>query len=545
MQALLTRAVDTLLGLSPYTPQLQSVQPAPPAPLPTLHDDVLLAILSHSSLKTVTLMMATCHLLYHEGAKAILRNWPVAFDSIGSELKARSLLCFLQAEQLSRCSHVRRLYISMQTMPSAFARSLAGLLPFMTSLKSLLLDIEHPLRYHPSLFSAFVALRSIEDLVVKGAERSCELIQSLPSSLVSAQLFFTPQNEEARQPLYSTAEFHPLAILQRSALTLKTLTCGFWWDIDPRAFISLPKVSYPNMHTFVFYESRSPTLAPYVKSFPNLAHLAIADSSLTPRWHSDHAQLAVIQRKMNLAQCSAPESPSWKQLCDYDGRLVDLWFLGLSCPIPRLILDDTPTERPPLALTDVLAYAHPTELTIAFSRCSLTDVLRSDFLSALGAEDASGLRRLTLSIELDAKEDRDLDVGRALEDIAATISRLNLTNLSIELNEVNLGKPEKAAGSKSLSREQRTLDEFDVQEFMSCLALSIPTLQDAVMSIQSPRRRGATKQGVTHARLKRRASASAPVSEPVTCKEAGCEKDSDKWWAERACGAERHAINKR
>ena len=102
-------------------------------------------------------------------------------------------------------------------------------------------------------------------------------------------------------------------------------------------------------------------------------------------------------------------------------------------------------------------------------------------------------------------------------------------------------------GSKSLSLEQRTLDEFDVQEFMSGLALSIPTLQDAAMSIRSPRlRRGATKQGVTYAKLRRRASASALVPEPVTCKEVDCKKDMDNWWAERlrACKAERHAVNK-
>ena len=104
-----------------------------------------------------------------------------------------------------------------------------------------------------------------------------------------------------------------------------------------------------------------------------------------------------------------------------------------------------------------------------------------------------------------------------------------------------------ASGSKSLSLEQRTLDEFDVQEFMSGLALSIPTLQDAVMSIRSPRmRRGATKQGMTYAKLRRRASASAPAPEPVTCKEVDCKKDMDNWWAERlkACKAERHAVNK-
>ncbi|PIL24813.1 hypothetical protein GSI_12699 [Ganoderma sinense ZZ0214-1] len=595
MQALFTSAIEALLGLrlSPYTPPLQSPQSTPPAQLPTLHDDILLAVLSCSSRQTIISMMATCHVLYHEGAKIILRNWPVALESVGSEHKARSLLRFLQAEQLSRCSYIRNLYVSMQPMPTAIAKSLADLLPRMTSLRSLFLDIEQALRYHPSLFSAFAALPSIEDLVVTGGERSCELIQSLPSHLVSAQLFFTPPNEEARQRLFSNPAFHPLVMLQRSAPTLKTLTCGFWCDINPRVLFSLPRVSYPNMHTFVFYESRSPTLAPYAKSFPRLAHLAVAETSLKPRWLPAHSQLAARERNLNLARSCSRDAPSWTRLCDYTGRLVDLWFLGLSCNIPRLILDDTPAERPPLALTDVVACARPRELSITFSRCSLTNVLDSDLLNALGTEGGSHLRRLALSIELDA-EDRDLDVGQALDDIAAGISRLNLTHVRIELNDLGLAKPDKGAGATKtrspgpahtwmfevesataapnssngagalLSRvlasvptpvsqaARHPLDEFNVQAFMSRLALSIPTLQDAFVSIQSPttRKHGVITPGATrYARLKRRApaSGSVPMSDSrwAMCKEAGCEQQSaNDWVAVRAHGAENHIVNK-
>ena len=41
-------------------------------------------------------------------------------------------------------------------------------------------------------------------------------------------------------------------------------------------------------------------------------------------------------------------------------------------------------------------------------------------------------------------------VTRLQEDIAATVSRLKLTNVSFELNEVNLGKPAKAAGAEKV-----------------------------------------------------------------------------------------------
>ncbi|KAI1790248.1 hypothetical protein LXA43DRAFT_1182628 [Ganoderma leucocontextum] len=524
-----------------------------------LNDDVLLSVLSRSSRQTAASMMATCHFLYHEGAKVILRDWPVAFDSIASEHKALSLLRFIQAEHFSRCSYVRKLYVSMQPMPAAIAQSLAGLVPRMTSLISLFLNIEQALESHRSLLSGFASLRSVKDLVVNGSERSCELIQSLQSQLVSVQLYFSPYSPGSGQRLYLNAAFHPLIMLQRSVLTLKALFCGFWCDMDPRIFVSLPNVWYPNMHTLTLYECRNPQgLSPYIKSFPSLAHLIVEENGSL--WDSDYAPLAGFQRNMNLAQqgtSSTGGTLSWKQLHDYTGRLVDLWFLGLSCPISRLRLEDTPTERPPHALTDVLGYARPTELTIAFRRCSLTDILKADFLGALCTGGASGMRRLTFLIELRGK-DRDLDMGRALGDIGATISRLNLTHLDIRVNDDGLGESEEAAdkpvapianregaprasasASEPLSLGERTLEEFDVDAFIWRLLGSIRTLQDTLVSIQSPCRCGGAMRG---ARVKTPGLGfpgdgweSEPDQVAVLCKEVECVKESDDaWWSEIA-----------
>ncbi|KAI1782247.1 hypothetical protein LXA43DRAFT_906373, partial [Ganoderma leucocontextum] len=88
-------------------------------------------------------------------------------------------------------------------------------------------------------------------------------------------------------------------------------------------------------------------------------------------------------------------------------------LLGLTCPIRHLNLEDMPTTCPPLALTDVVVYARPTELTVLFRKCSLTDVIESDFLSGLHTKGAEGLRVLSFVVWLRAR-DRDLDVGHAL-----------------------------------------------------------------------------------------------------------------------------------
>ncbi|KAI1790277.1 hypothetical protein LXA43DRAFT_891321 [Ganoderma leucocontextum] len=585
MQALAS-SIAALLRLSPYyTPQSQSSRPAPPTP-PTLNDDILLSVLSRSSRQTAASMMATCHFLYHEGAKIILRDWPVVFDSIASEHKALSLLRFIQAEHFSRCSYVRNLRVSMHPMPDAVAKSLVDLLPRMTSLDSLFLTIEHALESHPDLIPAFASLRSIHNLVINAGERSCELIRSLQSQLVSAQLYFCPDNTEAGQRLYLNPAFHPLIMLERSSLTLKMLTCGMWFDIDPRFLFSMPSVTYPNMHTFTFYESRSPGLGPYIKSFPNLAHLTEdidIDHTSPGLWDSDMSRLAAIQRSINLdipGTSPTGESLAWKQLCEYKGHLVDLWIHGFSCRISRLFLQDEPTARPPSALTDVLADALPTELTIVFRKCSLTDVLGANCLSALSTEGAAGLRRLTLRIELRAK-DCDLDVGRALDGIGETISQLDLTSLDIEVRDVGLDQSEEtsisdeadresslqpeamaaaAAGVhgdahtqtsgatttapnpdgtphaptsapewKPLSKGERTLEAFDVHAFTARFTCSSDTLQDAVVSIQSPRRCGGIMRSVRQLRIP--AGIRLPVGQVVYASELVGGEVSDRLWA--------------
>ncbi|KAI1790250.1 hypothetical protein LXA43DRAFT_1017165 [Ganoderma leucocontextum] len=559
-------------------PHMESPQHIPPPESPPkLNDDILLSVLYlYSSLQAATSMMATCRFLYHEGAKIILRDTRLPFDAGISEDKALSLLCFIQAENLSRCSYVRALCVAMQPMPDVIAQSLVDLLPHMTSLESLSLTIEHALESYPSLLSMFASLQTIKYIhVMDAGERGCELVQSLQSQLVSAHIYFTPINPDASRRLYSTAAFHPLILLQRSAPTLKTLTCGFWFDMDPRIIISLPKVTYPNMHTFTLYKCLCPSLSPFIRSFPSLAHLSV-DTNLASRW--ERSRLAGIQWAIHFQMSPTGESLSWKQLHDYTGRLVDLWILGLSCPIRRLVLEDAPAARAPLALTDVLAYARPTDLTIAFRNSSLTDVLGADCLSALRTEGASGLRCLSLVFELTAR-DRELDVGRALADIEATVCTLKLARLGIEMYDVGLdgseesendseesqddseesqddseesqdeseeesqdgseeiqetadelestfhNQPTAAFGadahvyahaetsgttaaapvpdgtppaslSEPLSLGERTLDEIDVPALAERLIRSIPTLRDAFISMQQPRRCGTEVRAV-------------------------------------------------
>ncbi|PIL37631.1 hypothetical protein GSI_01325 [Ganoderma sinense ZZ0214-1] len=254
--------------------------------------------------------MATCHLLYHEGAKIILRDTPVSFDEKMSEGKALALLRFIQAEHLSRCSHIRKLHVLMPTLPDILAKALVQLVPRMSSLKILVVAIEDALESHPDLLLVFSSLRSVDNLaVVNSGERSCELVRAFQSPLVDAKIYFNPTGRHSLADLSSKTPCHPLVMLQHSASTLTTLVAGFFVDSNIRlVFVRPPDVVYPALHTLVLRDCSSLSLAPYVRCCPNLAHLCVKYQDQSPWDDHFHAGpgpipgsgLSAIQREMNL-----------------------------------------------------------------------------------------------------------------------------------------------------------------------------------------------------------------------------------------------------
>ena len=386
-------------------------------------------------------MMATCNFLYHEGAKIIVRDTPMSFDEGASGDKALSLLRFIQAEDLSRCSHIRTLHVMMPSVPEVIANALIQLVPRMTSLKVLFVAIEGALKSHPDLLTAFSSLRNVEKLLVANAgERSLQLLRTIQSPLVEAEISFTSKAAFGIGPGPSSKdEFHPLVLLQRCAPTLTTLVLGRLVDSNIKlVFIRPPDVTYPNLHTLILHDCVALTLAPYIKAFPNLTHLCVKYQDADP-WGDvlpgappppGFGVSQLWQREMNMTLPGRLDLPlsgslslsgsgsggapcAWTRLEEYTGPLTDLWTFGLTCRIARLTLDDAPATRTPGALADVLAYARPRELSIVFRRCALTDVLEADFLGALGTGGAAGLRCLMFSVWV-REGDRGVDVGGVL-----------------------------------------------------------------------------------------------------------------------------------
>ncbi|KAI1789266.1 hypothetical protein LXA43DRAFT_893157 [Ganoderma leucocontextum] len=489
-----------------------------------LNNDILLSILSISPPKAATSIMATCRLLYHEGAKIVLQD-PV--DLNGSEKEALALLRFVQAENLSRCSYVRTLHIVMDTVPKSVANILAKVVPRMTGLERLGLAGEQMFESYPHLLPTFASLRSVKSLLVlEAGQQCCEMIRTLRSKLVFATIYFHPMKALT---LSLAAPSHPIVMLKRSATTLQNLSCGYLFNTNPELTFLPSKISYPNLRTLSLSDSMYPNPVPFIRAFPNLAHLSVERRIAR---EGGALEMTEFQRIMNLQLQGPPEdreSLQWKHLQDFTGRVVDLWMLGLTCRIPRLSLEDAPAARPPLALTEALEYARPMRLTISFRGQPLTDVLGADFLGALRSQGASGLKHLIVLVDLMA-DDRALDVGRALNDIASAMSGLNLCHLQLGVHDVGLSEASSggtsatarhqhevagtapaasqsdgATGSAhatctcsvdraSLNLAERTLDDLDAHEYAKRLISSIPSVNDAAVRIDRPHRCGGSQR---------------------------------------------------
>ena len=376
---------------------------------PTLYNDILLHVVSVSPPNIATSIMATCRDLYHEGAKLVLQH-PIILD--GPEEKALSLMRFIQAEDLSRCFYVRRFLVEIDPMPKSIATSLISILFRMTSLEHLTIGAENMMESFPALLPAFAAIRSLKSLSLIGiGKHSIRFLETLQSKLVSANLYFT--TEGSSRNLSLSGNTHPIFMLERSASTLEQLTCVSWFDKIPERHFMRSHTTYPKMRSLTLTHCVVTSPIPYIRAFPNLEFLVVnSDSSDEP---SGPLNLSQFQRSLNIIFQDPSDAVVWKwhQLGSFTGRLIDLWNLGILCPIRHLTLDDAPDARPPDALTDVLESASPQLLVLNFRGSPFKDVLSSDFLSALRTKGAAQIRRLVVMIDMMA-EDREVDVAKAM-----------------------------------------------------------------------------------------------------------------------------------
>ncbi|KAM5543641.1 hypothetical protein V8D89_002892 [Ganoderma adspersum] len=458
-----------------------------------LNMDILLSILSRSPPKTATSMMATCHFLYHEGAKYIFQQH---ISLAGSEREVLSLLCFIQAEDLSRCPYVRDLSIPISITSEAIATALSVVVPRMSNIAVLHLNGEHPFGTFPYLLPVFASIRSLKTLTLSEAGIGSSSRRKYPVQLLL-------KLQKIHPPITSITAIH---------LYPPEMKCAFWdeTNVGIEAVMSSP-IIYPNVRNLVLEgHGFVPCLPPYIRAFPNLVHLKV-EGNCSFLEDVPQMQLPQNQQTNAMLQGLAGQPLRWRHIQTFSGTLPNLRVLRIPFPIPRLYF--TKFEfgtiwafRAPIRMTEVLASARPVHLSISFEDRPFSVSICPEFLAALASEGASRLQSLTVTIELMAADvDSGFDVRVFWTTIENIFSRLPLSDLNIVMRDISLrpSASENAALPSSDGMDQRvsqgehrtpftlaecTLEAFDVRAFVSRLSAFIPTLHNAVVSVSRPRR---------------------------------------------------------
>ena len=361
-------------------------------------------------------LVATCRVLYHEGAKFALRKPILIFN----EEQLVLFLRFLRAEDLSRCQHLRQLELW------SFSKELEGIqvfidtLPHLVNLESLrLATAEELLQHHladslePALLPPLAALTNLRHLSLSEANIiTCSLLSSLQSPLVSFRIDFLLDDDMMLWGGIDRdgwSKYHPIMLLANFAPTLQELRCICWYtngnDIPPENL----KV-YPNMRRFSI-DVHGPfplRIDPFIRAFPNLTDLHVCTDLYGVRYSGGARQL----HDSNVARLLDPLDTCgvWAHLEHFSGTLVDLYSIGLISHIPRITLIDTlqDGQRADILAT-VLRYARPVHLQLKrITALTLGDAERG-FISVLGESGMTNLSNLNLSVTFD-RDDREKDL---------------------------------------------------------------------------------------------------------------------------------------
>ncbi|OJT03056.1 hypothetical protein TRAPUB_6399 [Trametes pubescens] len=386
-----------------------------------LSADVMLVIASFASRATLSALMKTCRLLYHEGAKMLVRRRV----EIGDVRDLSSFLAFLHAEEGSRCAFLRDLVLDIDlprpTTPNPMSPALSNLLAnhsfrSLTSLR--LVGAERVLRSHPKLAAGFASLKALTSLDIGPVgPKTLSVLVALESELRVLVLKYAPGLDQ--RP--SAAECcHPVVVLQRFKDSLETLDVqGYEAELD-RALFTEP---YPRMQELILDSPDCPLFAPYIHAFPDMRNLSIttvfADNLTRDNLYVEEDLIEAFRRANRGDQAVYG---SWTKLETVNGTAPDLYVAGLRCAIKDLYLN--------VCLWDPFKMVLGTLQDASVSRLHLF-VHAIDALQGCGLPMVfkrlvdSSLEALFLHIRLCAEEEWDEDL-RAVVDPAALVSMLRL-----------------------------------------------------------------------------------------------------------------------
>ncbi|KAM5542672.1 hypothetical protein V8D89_003633 [Ganoderma adspersum] len=470
--------------------------------------DALLHVISvTASVKESVKLMATCRVLYHEGAKIALRK-PI---TIFNEGQLVSFLRFLRAEDLSRCRHLRQLELW------SFDPELDGLpvlietLPHLVNLELLQLpSAEELLELHlfnsaePALLPAFAALTSLRHVEISEAKgATCRFLSSLQSPLVSLRIDFFSDDDITLWDILDTdgwSKYHPTVLLANFAPTLKELQCIAWYTNGNAIY---PEKVYPNMRRLSIVLHEFPLrIDPFIRAFPYLTDLRVNTD-----YHENHYSEAIREsHETNVAQQLDPLNScgAWAHLEHFSGTLVDLYAIGLTSHIPRVTLIDTLRDGPRVdVLATVLRYARPVHLKLEGITGTMLGDAERGFISVLRERGGANLSNLDMSVKF-GSDDQEKDLAAVMADLFSSLGRvpLKFLELSFDTHQLDptprpnkflievLRLPEPPEPTPApLTPAELSLNALDTNVLVTRMADSLTTLEAAhVVVLGSPRR---------------------------------------------------------
>ncbi|KAI9061142.1 hypothetical protein FKP32DRAFT_1605095 [Trametes sanguinea] len=240
--------------------------------------------------------------------------------------------------------HSLTLDISVARLDLEGVNELAALLR-MSNLQRL--SIPHDGRmflYGPTnLTEAFATLPAIQSPKMRscifGDSDNLRKLKTLRfKQLVSVQLSFLPSMRHLEtNPDPAPSDLHPIDILSHFRNTLEELRTYGWYthpDVAPDS-----SIVYPKMRRLRMDSTGIPLAMVYIDGYPNLASLEYSTVVVKDcgKFDSRSIQFYDERRHFNIA-AQTLSNRTWTHLEECRGNLIDLYMLGLTCPIDRLYL---------------------------------------------------------------------------------------------------------------------------------------------------------------------------------------------------------------
>ncbi|PIL36330.1 hypothetical protein GSI_00018 [Ganoderma sinense ZZ0214-1] len=444
-----------------------------------LNVDVLLLVFSLAHKQTQLALMSTTRVLYREGGKQLLKDMDGVW--LGTEPRLESFLLFMDADGGSRMRYLHRLILDInlnlsRPVAKRFKNMLNRLAPVSRLTDLSILHLEPLLSAHPFLSKAIANLTSIKtiDLFTVG-KRSVKMLKSMQSELETVEFGgFDDQLIQSSKP----DDPDLIMLLRPFSSSLRSLTVAGWCaTVDPQD--DAPQ--YPLLSALTLDEPTSPTTWHYSRAFPNLKCLTIMTTGfVTAEERLDEFHQA------NVAQLR--RHGCWESLDWFEGPILELWLLGLLCPVSKLNLHDECYPVTPDILRGALVPARATQLRVSFYQFGL--FRDEDFIRAFVEGCGATLKVLDLTIKISLSEydevGYDLDLGDVLDaitDMLRSFSTLESVTLELHFERCDWGKDEELPG-------EVFAEDMDVDAMCAALHEAVPSASHVRFELQDHKTRG-------------------------------------------------------